>query len=190
MNMFSKIMSLGLLASLLVSVPAFAGKHDERDRDEKCCYNKHKHDEKCCNDRHDRDEKCKIVGAYTAQMNIPGGAGNFAVVEFNDNDTMVISDIVGSITSQFSTIYTGTWKCVGDRCFTFCATSILVISGTQYRTKVSSTICFDPTCQIATSTSDFTVTFYAITDRALKTPLTTPAPIDLGTLVLQRLACN
>ena len=65
MNIFSKVISLGLLVSLLVAVPVFAGKHDERDRDEKCCYDKHKHDEKCCNDKHDRDENCSIVGAYT-----------------------------------------------------------------------------------------------------------------------------
>ncbi len=195
--MFSKVMSLGLLVSLLVSVPAFAGKHDERDRDEKCCYNKHKHDEKCCNDRHDRDEKCSLTGAYTAQMTKSGTQDDFAVVQFNDDGTLVISDTLGTTslggTNLFSTIYTGTWKCVGNRCFTFCATSILVMPATPkniaYRTKVSGTICFDPTCQMGTSTGDFTLTFYAITDLTLKNPLTTPPQLDLGTLVIQRLAC-
>ncbi len=191
MNTFSKVMSLGLLASLLVSVPAFAGKHD--DRDEKCCYNKHKHDEKCCNDKHDRDEKCSIVGAYTLLIgDVTSGNG---VAEFNADGTMTLSLIEDSNPNFPTTGYVGLWKCTGNNCFKFLATNVLAtvtctppntgspcgVLNPDVRLTFTANFCFDSTCQTASGT--LIQNQFALTDLALKTPTASP---ESFTITLQR----
>ncbi len=127
MKMNSKLLSLGLFVSLLVTVPVLA-----RDSDKKC----------------DCVKKCHIVGSYVGTANIQDEILPIEAQFHEDCTATIIMPIVSGADAPVR-IFVGAWKCLGRSCFKFCTINTPPGStppGNEASVRLNGEICFNNNC--------------------------------------------
>lgn len=170
MNTFSKVATIGLL---LVTLPAIA-RCDERPQGAKC-----------------------IEGVFVG-ITMASNFHEFRpfTFQFNKDKTMIIqfAEGPGANADNPSTQHEilGTWKCLGDNCFSFCAAESLIAdlnieSHVQFIRYVG-TICFtDDACNTAQITN-FSATEFA--DPKAQLPSTALPAVPINNFSVYRLICK